>query len=72
MLRANRQQTRNYADFVVDVVAAFDAAAACFSRHAASCFVRRAFCFLRRGESCGVDIMSAHYQSARFRSTNNH
>ena len=27
-------------------------------RHSSSCFVRRAFCFLRRGESCGVDMLA--------------
>lgn len=39
--------------------AAFVPEAACFSRQSASCLERRAFCFLRRGESCGVVMVGA-------------
>jgi hypothetical protein len=42
-------------------LAPFASAAAFFSRQSASCFVRRAFCFLRFGESWGVDIVAGSY-----------
>lgn len=35
----------------------------CFSRHSASCFVRRAFCFLRFGESWGVVMVPPPYHA---------
>lgn len=62
MGRAHEHLLAGYvADFSAFLVAA--SVATFFSRHSASCLVRRAFCFLRLGASWGVDMMGAPYST---------